>query len=222
MSLLHPEERVAMTFFKESTTILHQKSKDRDSSSEIRAYEALLFLFFLSAYSIKTEGHSGEASPKIHASRDTIVMVSSFPVVTLWLWGYSILRNQTAGREIFIVDLPNVEESLDTLFSLRKRGLVCPFPVQTDGRRTMKGGWTTMAVSRQSLVIGVFEDRTAVAQALHALLEAGFQENQLGFVAHQESAGLLFQQEEFKQRTSSSEAIVRSLVGAYHRPIGCQ
>lgn len=70
-----------------------------------------------------------------------------------------------------------------------------------------------MAVSKQSIVIGVFEDRTAIAQALHALLEAGFQENQLGFVARQESAGLLFQQEEFKKRTSSSDAIVRGIVG---------
>jgi hypothetical protein len=50
------------------------------------------------------------------------------------------MRNQTARRERLIVDLLNTEESLDTLFSLRKRGLVCPFPVQTDGRRTMKGG----------------------------------------------------------------------------------
>jgi hypothetical protein len=70
-----------------------------------------------------------------------------------------------------------------------------------------------MTVSRESIVIGVFEDRTAVAQALHALLEAGFQENQLGFVARQESAGLLFQQEAFKKRTSSSDAIVRGMVG---------
>jgi len=70
-----------------------------------------------------------------------------------------------------------------------------------------------MTVSRQSIVIGVFEDRTAVAQALHALLEAGFQENQLGFVARQESAGLLFQQEAFKKRTSSSDAIVRGMIG---------
>jgi hypothetical protein len=30
----------------------------------------------------KREGHSGEASPKIRVSRDTIVMVSSFPVIT--------------------------------------------------------------------------------------------------------------------------------------------
>jgi hypothetical protein len=50
------------------------------------------------------------------------------------------MRNQTAGREILIVNLLNAKESLDTLFSLRKRGLVCPFPVQADGHRTMKGG----------------------------------------------------------------------------------
>lgn len=70
-----------------------------------------------------------------------------------------------------------------------------------------------MTVSRQSIVIGVFEDRTAVAQALHALLEAGFQEHQLGFIARQESAGLLFQQEEFKGRTASPDAFVRGMVG---------
>jgi len=40
---------------------------------------------------------------------------------------------------MLIVDLLNAEES-DTIFSLRKRGLVCLFPVQTDGRRMMKGG----------------------------------------------------------------------------------
>jgi len=40
---------------------------------------------------------------------------------------------------MLIVDLLNAEESLDTIFSLRKRGLVCPFPVQTDGSMTMKG-----------------------------------------------------------------------------------
>ncbi len=70
-----------------------------------------------------------------------------------------------------------------------------------------------MTVSRESIVIGVFEDRVAVTQALHALLEAGFQESQLGFIARQESAGLLFRQEAFKERTASPDAIVRGMVG---------
>lgn len=70
-----------------------------------------------------------------------------------------------------------------------------------------------MTASRQPIVIGVFEDRTAVAQAMHALLKAGFQENQLGFVARQEYAGISLQQEELKERTSSPHAIVRGIVG---------
>ncbi len=70
-----------------------------------------------------------------------------------------------------------------------------------------------MTASRQPIVIGVFEDRTAAVQAMDALLKAGFQENQLGFVARQESARILLQQEEFKESTSSPNAIVRGLVG---------
>jgi len=70
-----------------------------------------------------------------------------------------------------------------------------------------------MTASRQSIVIGVCEDRTAVALAIHALLKAGFQENQLGFVARQEYAGILLQQEELQERTSSPHAIVRGIVG---------
>jgi hypothetical protein len=70
-----------------------------------------------------------------------------------------------------------------------------------------------MTASKQSIVIGVFEDRAAAVQAIDALLKAGFQENQLGFVARQESAGILFQREEFKGSTSSPNAIVRGIVG---------
>ena len=70
-----------------------------------------------------------------------------------------------------------------------------------------------MTASRQSIVIGVFEDRMAAVQAIDALLKAGFQENRLGFVACQESAGPLFQQEEFRESASSPNTIVRGLVG---------
>ena len=70
-----------------------------------------------------------------------------------------------------------------------------------------------MTASRQSTVIGVFEDRAAAVQAIDALLNAGFQENQLGFVARQESAGLLLQLDEFMESASSTNAIVRGIVG---------
>lgn len=70
-----------------------------------------------------------------------------------------------------------------------------------------------MTASRLPVVIAVFEDRTAVAQAIRALLEAGFQENLLGFVVHQEYRGISHQQEESKERISSPGAIARGVVG---------
>jgi hypothetical protein len=70
-----------------------------------------------------------------------------------------------------------------------------------------------MTAPKQPMIIGVFEDRAAVAQAMNALLKAGFQENQLGFAARQEHIDMLRQQEESKAKTSSSGVIVRGIVG---------
>jgi len=70
-----------------------------------------------------------------------------------------------------------------------------------------------MTAPKQPIIIGVFEDRVAVAQAMNALLKAGFQENQLGFAARQEYIGISRQQEESKEKPSSSDVIVRGIVG---------
>jgi len=70
-----------------------------------------------------------------------------------------------------------------------------------------------MTAPKQPMIIGMFEDRAAVAQAMNALLKAGFQENQLGFAARQEHIDILRQQEESKEKTSSSGVIVRGIVG---------
>src|ERR1700681_1618475 len=47
-----------------------------------------------------------------------------------------------------------------------------------------------MAESKQIIVVGIFEDNKAVVRTFDALLNAGFQEDQLGFVArtHKEHA----------------------------------
>ena len=70
-----------------------------------------------------------------------------------------------------------------------------------------------MTAPQQPMIIGMFENRAAVAQAINALLKAGFQENQLGFVARQEHIDMLQHQEESKEKTSSSGVIVRGIVG---------
>lgn len=70
-----------------------------------------------------------------------------------------------------------------------------------------------MTAPKQPMIIGVSEDRAAVAQAMNALLKAGFQENQLGFAARQEHIDMLRQQEKSKEKTFSSGVIVRGIVG---------
>src|SRR5881227_1280208 len=62
----------------------------------------------------------------------------------------------------------------------------------------------------QAIVIGVFEQREAAYNTLQALHQAGFQDDQLGFMTRQahEAAD---QHEEKTQRSAS--AIVRGIVG---------
>lgn len=70
-----------------------------------------------------------------------------------------------------------------------------------------------MTTPNQPIVIGVFEDRTAVAQAMNALLKAGFPEKQLGFAARQEHTNISRQLEALKEKTSSPGVIVRGIIG---------
>ncbi len=70
-----------------------------------------------------------------------------------------------------------------------------------------------MTAPKQPMIIGVSEDRAAVAQAINALLKAGFQENQLGFVARQEHIDMQRKQQSPKEKNSSSDIIVRGIVG---------
>ncbi len=63
------------------------------------------------------------------------------------------------------------------------------------------------------MIIGVTEDRTAAAQAMKALLKAGFQESQLGFIARQEHLDILPKQEASKEKISHSDVIIRGIIG---------
>ncbi len=78
---------------------------------------------------------------------------------------------------------------------------------------------------QQAIVVGVFEDRNAVAQALNALLQAGFKEEQLGFATRQETVspttlhpGPVLEQEKQAEKSENEQkhgpgAITRGIVG---------
>src|SRR5690348_571014 len=64
-----------------------------------------------------------------------------------------------------------------------------------------------MAQAEQSIVVGVFEDRTAAGQAIKSLREAGFHDEQLGFAARHEAFS------EAHKTEAGPNAVLRGIVG---------
>ncbi|GCE05303.1 hypothetical protein [Dictyobacter aurantiacus] len=69
-----------------------------------------------------------------------------------------------------------------------------------------------MAEAEQTVVVGVFEDRKAVIQAMDALIKAGFKEDQLGFVART-SEEHVDQAKHHVQHGHGPKAIARGIIG---------
>jgi hypothetical protein len=69
-----------------------------------------------------------------------------------------------------------------------------------------------MTKAEQSVVVGTFEDRKAVVSAFEALLKAGFQEDQLGFVARAHEEHAAYAQHHIKHGYGA-RAVTRGILG---------